>query len=480
MEIKLKFGIAAVLVILFQSCIKLWGVILTGSLSFLSETVDTLTDIFFVSLTIYSLYLSQKPPDYEHMYGHAKIDSIGAMIQGIVLVVLYSFLIFIAIQSFLNAAYTVMNPDLGLIILLISLTVNLIFSRTLIWQGKKRESLTLRIQGLNLFQDSLRAIVVLVNFFLALFFNIKFLDPFFSISLCIWIILSSIKLSKEGIDNLVDTNPISSLIIEEMRQHIFNLDHVNAVEDLKVRVSGNTLFLEVHLSVEDHISIVHADEIDKAIHALSKRIFSTYNVECIVDMNPLSSESSLGEKILNILDSMKTEFEEIIEFRNLSIFRIENDYFLTLTIVVDENLSLNDAHTTVSKFETQVKQQVPDISRIITHIESKPKIKKLISDQLVCNPIEPERKKEIQALIEKELRKIPEVKGYHGLEFWTVLDFCILELHVFFDGTLNISLVHNIITKLEKRFIQILKTVQLNEVILHSEPISGRTDGIIF
>ena len=82
--------------------------------------------------------------------------------------------------------------------------------------------------------------------------------------------------------------------------------------------------------------------------------------------------------------------------------------------------------------------------------------------------------------IEKELRKIPEIKGYHGLEFWTVLDFCILELHVFFDGTLNISLVHNILTKLEKSFIQILKTEQLNEVLLHSEPILGRTDGIIF
>ncbi|GAH46179.1 unnamed protein product, partial [marine sediment metagenome] len=55
MDIKIKYGIIALIIILIQSSLKTVGVLITGSLSFLSETVDTLTDIFFVSLTIYSL-----------------------------------------------------------------------------------------------------------------------------------------------------------------------------------------------------------------------------------------------------------------------------------------------------------------------------------------------------------------------------------------------------------------------------------------
>jgi divalent metal cation (Fe/Co/Zn/Cd) transporter len=66
------------------------------------------------------------------------------------------------------------------------------------------------------------------------------------------------------------------------------------------------------------------------------------------------------------------------------------------------------------------------------------------------------------------------------LEFWTALDFCVLELHVFFDGFLNISLVHNIITNLERNLKELLLKENLTEIILHSEPIQGRTDGIIF
>ncbi|MBY9016954.1 MAG: cation diffusion facilitator family transporter, partial [Candidatus Lokiarchaeota archaeon] len=290
MDIKIKYGIIALCIILIQSILKTVGVLITGSLSFLSETVDTLTDIFFISLTIYSLYTSQKPPDFEHMYGHSKIDSLGGLVQGIILINIYCILIFVAIQTIFTSSYGIINPDLGFLILIISFIINLVFSRILIWQGKRQNSLSLKIQGLNLFQDSLRALIVIINFIITLLFSIQFLDPYFSIILSILIIITSIILSKEGIKDLIDVNPVNSLIIEEIKLSVLNLDHVNGVEELKVRFSGKTLFLEIRLAVEDHISVVHANDITKAIRALSKKFFPSYNVETLVEMNPLSGE----------------------------------------------------------------------------------------------------------------------------------------------------------------------------------------------
>jgi cation diffusion facilitator family transporter len=480
MNIKIKYGLIALFIILIQSSLKLVGVIFTGSLSFLSETVDTLTDIFFVSLTIYSLYISQKPPDFEHMYGHSKIDSLGGLVQGVILINIYSVIIFIAIQTIISSSFGIVNPDLGFVLLIISFVINLTFSRILIWQGKKQSSLSLKIQGLNLFQDSLRALIVIVNFIFTLFFSIQFLDPYFSIVLSILIIISSIILSREGIKNLLDVNPINSLIIEEIKLSVFNLDHVNVVEDLKVRFSGNTLFLEIRLSVEDHISVVHANEITKSIRSLSKKFFPSYNVETLVEMNPLSGESSLGEKIINLLYTMKSEFKEISDFKDLNVFRIENDYFLSLAIVVDDDLSLEEAHELSSLFERQLQEQVSFISRIITHIESQSMLKKSLTDHLVCTPFEPQEKKDIQTTLHSLLKSIPEIKGYHGLELWTALDFCVLELHIFFDGALNISKVHDLITKVEQKMKNALQIENLREIILHSEPLEGRSEGIIF
>ncbi len=473
MNIKVKFGFLALIIILIQSCIKFIGVLLTGSLSFLSETIDTFTDIFFVSLTIYALFQSQKPPDYHHMYGHAKIDSIGAMIQGIVLINIYILLIVNAINSILSQSYYVANADIGFLLIIISFFINILFSRYLILQGKKRESLILKIQGLNLFQDAIRAVIVIINFLLVLFFNFKILDPYFSIALSIWIIISALQLAKEGIKNVIDENPIDVQLIENMKREIMTLDHVISVEDLKIRASGKNLFLELNLSVEDHISVVHANEISKLVREMGKNYFPLYKAEIIIEMNPLSSEPSLSDRIINLLYSMKSEFPVISEVKDLNIFRIEDNYFISLSIVVDDKLSLAEAHKVCHDFESQLKEQVPLISRIITHIEAKPVPKKILEDQVICTSIEPEELNKIQEKIGEILQTIPEVKEYHKLEVWNALSSCILELHILFDGHLNISTVHDLITKIEQKLRNNLEIDNLKEIIIHSEPLNN-------
>ncbi|MFX1281459.1 MAG: cation diffusion facilitator family transporter [Promethearchaeota archaeon] len=479
MDVKIKFGFLSLCVILFQSSIKLIGVMITGSLSFLSETVDTLTDILFVSISLYSLYTSQKPADYEHMYGHSKIDSISGLVQGIILMNIYVILIYNAVQVILAGKFEVLNPGFGLTILIISFLVNLIFSRILISQGRVQKSLTMEMQGLNLFQDSMRAVIVFLSFIFASF-NIIFLDPILSIILSGWIIFGAFKLAKEGIKELIDTNPVSSIIVERLREEIFALEHVVGVHEIKMRVSGKTLFLEVHLSVEDHITIIHANEITTSIRNLSNKFFPLYEVECIVEMNPLASEESIGEGLINLIYSMKSEYPDIKNFKDLNLFRIEDVYFISVIVVVNENLSLLEAHKISSDFETEIKKQAPFLSRVITHIESQKEREELSPDQITCADVGPEMLKQIGDVIDTVLRRNPHVKGYHGLEFWATLDSCILEIHIFFDGSLNISQTHNFISELENNIKEELGIDNLDTIILHSEPIEGRTDGIIF
>lgn len=471
MDVKIKLGFFAFIVVVFQSILKIIGVILTNSLSYLSETVDTLIDVFFVSLSLYLLYQSQKPPDYEHMYGHSKIDSVGGVLQGILLIVIYGFLIINAIQTIIFMNLQVLNPNIGFILIAISFLVNLSFSRFLIWQGNKNHSLTLRIEGLNLFQDSIRALIVIVSFILIIFFNLYYLDPYFSLILSIWIICSAIKLVREGIKNLIDVNPIDKLILEDMKQEIFKIEHVNGVEDLKVRASDKSLFIEIQLSVEDHISIAHANEITKIIRAMGKNYFPAYNVEIIIEMNPLGGEPSLSNKIINLLYSMKSEFPKIFDFKDLNLFRIEDEYFLSLSIIVDDSLTLNKAHSVCHDLETQLKDQIPLLTKIITHIESKPIEQKISRDQLFCTRLGQDEINEIRQKIKQIFNSEAEVKDFHGLEVWRALDSCILELHVLFDGNLNIAKVHDVITNLENKIRTNLRIEDLNEIILHSEPI---------
>ena len=478
MEDKIKFGFYALVIIILQSILKIAGVLLTGSLSFLSETVDTLTDILFVSILLYSLYRSKKPPDYDHMYGHFKFDPIGALVQGIILMSLYVFLIINAFQSFIEQTYNVINADFGIIILIISFSINFVFSRLLISQGKKKASLVLQLQGINLFQDSMRVIIVIISLIFALF-GIIFLDPIFSIILSIWIIYGAFKITKEGIKDLSDINPVSMVLIEEIRTKIFNLEHVNGVHELKIRASGRYLYLNIYLAVEDHISIVHAYEITKSIRSMAKKYFSTYEVECIIEMNPLGSERSEGEKLINLIHSILSGYPEIIDFKDLNLFTYEEKTFLSVIIILDETLSLKEAHKVSSNFELKLKTQALNLSRIITHIEGQSLTHSTPIEFIKCETTAQEKLKEITRLIEGVLRAHRQVRGYHALEFWSAGNHCILEIHVFFNGSRNISEVHKYITELEHEILM-LKIEDLEEIILHSEPIEDQDEGIIF
>ena len=449
MDEKIKFGILALIVIIFQSILKLYGVILTGSLSFLSETVDTLTDIIFVSITLYSLKQSEKPPDYEHMYGHSKLDSIGAMVQGIILMILYVVLVFNAIEVSLRGDYVVSNPVAGLQILIISFLVNIIFSRYLIWQGRRRKSLSLEIQGLNLFQDSMRAVLVIISFIFILF-QIVYLDIIFSIALSIWIIISAFKLTKEGVNELVDVNPINMIILEDLKKKIFDLDHVLGVEELRVRAVGRILFLDIQLSVEDHISVVHANHITQSIRSMSRQYFPLFEVENIIQMRPISSEESLGESIFNLIFSLKADYPEILKISNINVFSFKDNNFLSQTMIVDDKLSLEEAHKICTEYENELKEQAPKLSRIITHIEARSKEKVIKPDEILCTDLDSSELERLNNEIEKILRVNKFVKGYHGLECWNTVNSCILELHVFFDGAINILKIHEIISALEE------------------------------
>jgi cation diffusion facilitator family transporter len=476
MNLAIKYGIISFIIILFQSILKLIAVIVTGSLALLSETIDTLVDIFFAGLTLYSLYLSEKPPDFEHMYGHGKIDSIGAVIQGIILSVIYFLLIFNSIQVFLNRTYQVTNPNSGILLIFISFIVNIIYSRILIWQGKKQKSLSLKVQGLNLFQDSLRSVIVLGSLFLATF-GFTFLDPLFGIFLSIFIIFSSVKLTKEGIEELTDTNPLNNMIMRELREFINKISHVNGVEQIKVRTSGKKLFLDIILLVEDHISMAHADKITKSIKSITKKLFPPYEVELVIQMNPKSGEQTLGQKMINLIQSIRVDYPDILKIKDINLFEFQGNRFISMTMIVNQNLTLTEAHDMCTEFEDEVKNQVKELSRIITHIESEKKTENII--EISCKGINENKIRLVQNNIEQILKQFDNVKGYHGLECWDALNHCIIELHIFFEGGLNINTVHEDIEVIKQK-IENLNIENLENIYLHSEPVEGRTDGKLF
>src|SRR5438874_1568094 len=60
---------------------KLAAGLVTGSLGILSEAIHSLIDFGATIVTFFAVKWGDEPPDEEHQYGHAKFESIGALVE---------------------------------------------------------------------------------------------------------------------------------------------------------------------------------------------------------------------------------------------------------------------------------------------------------------------------------------------------------------------------------------------------------------
>ncbi|MCB9783895.1 MAG: cation transporter [Candidatus Omnitrophica bacterium] len=62
--------------------IKVGAYVLTGSAAILSDAAESVVHVGAVGFATYSLWLSQTPPDEDHLYGHERISYFSAGVEG--------------------------------------------------------------------------------------------------------------------------------------------------------------------------------------------------------------------------------------------------------------------------------------------------------------------------------------------------------------------------------------------------------------
>jgi divalent metal cation (Fe/Co/Zn/Cd) transporter len=127
---------------------------------------------------------------------------------------------------------------------------------------------------------------------------------------------------------------------------------------------------------------------------------------------------------------------------------------------LDERLSLKEAHDRVTVLESEMKGDVPEISSILTHIESEPATIET-GDEMVRD-----------AALERRLKKIvdefPEVLDMHDIQLKRVRGRLYVSCHCTMSDDLPLTRVHDLQTELEIRFKQ--QAPELFRVLIHPEP----------
>ena len=242
------------------SVLKIITGVLTGSLSIISEAIHSLSDFFASVLTFFSVMKSSQPADSDHPYGHGKYEDMAGFIEGILIILAALFIIFEASKKIIFGINMDAQNDLGIIVMLIAVILNIVVSSLLFKTAKETNSISLYADGEHLRTDVYSSLGVMLGLLLIRITGHTVLDPVIAILVAVIIFRVGYTISKKAASDLLDhsipednINSIKQIINDcsenvTLKQNSIKARQVGPTKDIDLilQFQGNTPICECH------------------------------------------------------------------------------------------------------------------------------------------------------------------------------------------------------------------------------------------
>lgn len=240
--------------------LKLFTGIFTGSISIISEAIHSGLDLMASVFAYFSLKEASKPADYEHRYGHGKIENIAGTLEAL-LVFAAALIIIVEALKKLKSGIEVIQPIAGIAVMGLSAGVNYQISRYLFKVAKATQSVALEADAWHLLTDVYTSAGVMLGLGILKVTGFSFIDPLVALLVAVLILRASYRLMREAFLPLMDV----CLPAEEERlvKEIIATYAGEYVEfhKLRTRKSGRERQIDLHLVVPARQPVAEAHEL---------------------------------------------------------------------------------------------------------------------------------------------------------------------------------------------------------------------------
>src|SRR6266851_1831197 len=150
-----------------------------------------------------------------------------------------------------------------------------------------------------------------------------------------------------------------------------------AVHDVTASQQDGHLFVELHLEVDENLSLREAHrratELEDGIRELGKE-----NVDVNIHIEPLgrhiaTPDTRAGEmrqpemSVESFLNGMPSTYDELINCHDVRVRQVEHHILVSCHCVMKSDLSITRVHDVTAALEDSVKERFPQISRVTIH-----------------------------------------------------------------------------------------------------------------
>ncbi len=286
--------------------------VLGNSQALVADSVHTLSDLFTDFMVLIALFHSKKAADAEHPYGHERIETATTLLLGIMLLAVGIGIVWRAGARLLDAE-PLLTPDLiTLWAALFTMVAKEILFRYLLRTAERYNSDMLRANAWHSRSDAVSSLVVVAGIGGSLL-GFVYLDAIAAIAVAGMIIKVAFDLGWPAIQELVDTG-LDTQTVQRIRRLILSVDGVRALHLLRTRRLGGHALVDVHIIVDESISVSEGHYISETVRArLVKEIDSVTDAMVHIDPEDDSQASPVCDlpSRADVLARLKEYFKDI-------------------------------------------------------------------------------------------------------------------------------------------------------------------------
>lgn len=273
--------VAFVAILLFLIKLVAWW--LTGSVSILTDALESIVNVAAGIISLYSLYIASKPRDSNHPYGHGKAEFVSAAVEGSLIFLAGIVIIYHSISGLIQPR-PLQQLNSGIILIAATALVNFFVGAYCIKIGKRNYSQALIASGKHLQTDTWSTAGVVIGLLLIWITGITIIDNLVALALGVYIIFTGYKILRSSLAGIMDE--ADTELLQEM------LDLLNANRDpdwidlhnLRIIKFGNVLHMDCHLTVPWYFNVREAHEEVDALTGLVRQKFGE-SVELFVHID---------------------------------------------------------------------------------------------------------------------------------------------------------------------------------------------------
>jgi cation diffusion facilitator family transporter len=268
------------------AALKITGGILGNAYALVADGIESLLDIVTSALVWTGLQVASRPPDTNHPYGHGKAEPLAGIVVALITLVAA---VWIAWRSASQILAPNHHPHWGTLPLLAGVVgVKLLYCRRLQAAEGLTGSTALKIEAWHHLADALTSGAAFLGIGIAVIGGPAYAsaDGWAALVACAIIAWNGLSLLRKALDDVMDM-AVPFAFESQVRTTAAKVHAVKGIDKCRVRKSGLSYLVDIHVEVDPSLSVREGHDIAGAVkHALLRSPLRISDV--VVHIEPAS------------------------------------------------------------------------------------------------------------------------------------------------------------------------------------------------